>query len=76
MITTTINLPRELVAALDAIALRAGRSRSAVIRDALDEYARARRGSRPAWVGMIDDDGSLASTNVDEWMHADRQPMR
>lgn len=57
MITTTINLPRELVAALDAIALRAGRSRS-------------------AWVGMIDDDGSLASTNVDEWMHADRQPMR
>ena len=69
MIKTTINLPNEFVAALDAIALREGRSRSAVIRDALDEYARARRGSLPTWVGMIDDDdGSLTSANVDEWM--------
>ena len=76
MIKTTINLPDELLAALDAIALREGRSRSAVIRDALDEYARARRSALPAWVGMIhDDDGTLTSTNVHEWMHVHRQSM-
>lgn len=73
MIKTTVNLPRELVAALDAIALREGKSRSAVVRDALDEYTRARRGPLPAWVGMIEaDDGTLTSANVDEWLRENR----
>ena len=74
MIKTTVDLPRETLAALSAIAAREGRSRSSVMRDALDEYIGSRGRPLPEWIGSIDDDdGSLMSTNVDDWLRAHRQ---
>ena len=66
MIKTTVDLPRETLAALSAIAAREGRSRSSVMRDALDEYIRSRGRPLPEWIGSVhDNDGALASANVD-----------
>lgn len=64
---TTVALSRQTLDALNAIAAREGRSRSAVMRDALDEYMRMRQRPLPSWIAMIDDgDGSLTASNVDE----------
>lgn len=69
MIKSTFSIESDRMAALDAIAKQSARPKAELIRDALDEYIDRHARPFPAWIGMIDDDdGSLTSTNVDEWL--------
>jgi predicted transcriptional regulator len=71
----TIQLSQEQLTALEAMAKREGRSRSAIVRDAINRYIASDKGLWPAWIGMIkDDNGSLTSGNVDEWLRESWHP--
>ena len=75
MIKSTIYFEPNQVAALEALAKREGRPRAEIIRDAVDRYVVESGRQLPAWVGMIkDDDGTLTSDNVDEWLRANWHP--
>jgi predicted transcriptional regulator len=73
---TTIYITDEVMALLDAKARKERRPKAGLIREALAQYLACDEPKLPAWIGMIkDDDGSLTSENVDEWLrenwHAD-----
>ena len=75
MIKTTIHIPKDEMAALEAIAKREARPKAQVIREALSQYVAERGRKLPSWIGMIDeDDGSLTSENTEEWLKANWRP--
>jgi predicted transcriptional regulator len=75
MIKSTFYLASDRMAALDALAKQEARPKAEILRDALDEYLERHARPLPAWIGMIDDDDdSLTSTNVDEWLAAHWHP--
>ena len=72
---TTIYLTDELVAGLDAISKKNSRPKAGLIREALAEYIIDEGPALPSWIGMIEnDDGSLRSDNVDEWLKENWHP--
>ena len=72
---TTIYLTDELDSGLDAISKRKHRPKADLIREALAEYIDDEEPVLPRWIGMIkDDDGSLRSDNVDEWLKENWRP--
>ena len=70
---TTINLPDEEVAALDALARRESRPKAALIREAIDLYIADRPRPMPKAVGIFED-RDVDSTNIDEWLGANWRP--
>jgi hypothetical protein len=68
MIKTTVNLSSELLADLDALAKKEGRSRAATIRAALDQYLADYQPLSPV-VGIFDDH-EVDSTNLNDWLRA------
>lgn len=75
MIKSTFYLASDRMAALDALAKQEARPKAEILRDALDEYLERHARPLPSWIGMIDDDDdSLTSTNVDEWLAAHWHP--
>jgi len=72
---TTVYLTDEIESGLDAIARRRHRPKADLIREALSVYI---ADDEPAWprsFGMIkEDDGSLRSDNVDEWLKEHWRP--
>jgi predicted transcriptional regulator len=63
------------LALLESLAKREGRSRSAIVRDALTSYIVANPIPLPDWIGTIDkDDGTLTARNVKEWLRANWRP--
>lgn len=72
---TTLYLSEEQMAELDAHSQRSHRPKAQVIREALAEYLVDVRAPLPDWIGMIDDDDdSLTSENVDEWLRENWHP--
>ncbi len=75
MIKSTFYVASDRMAALDALSKQEARPKAEILRDALDEYLDRHARPLPSWIGMIhDDDGSLTSTNVDEWLGAHWRP--
>lgn len=75
MIKTTIHIPADEMAALEALAKSEARPKAQLIREALSQYVAERGRKLPDWIGMIeDDDGTLTSDNVDEWLRANWHP--
>jgi hypothetical protein len=89
MSARTVNIPEEELAALDAIAERESRPMDDLIREAVSQYLATRERTRPAGIGVIneeapnwprsigmirEDDGSLRSDNVDEWLKEHWRP--
>jgi hypothetical protein len=75
MVRTAIDIPKEKMAALEAIAERDARAKDEVILEALDQYLARRDLQLPDWIGMIrGDDGTLTSDNVDERLRANWHP--
>jgi len=68
---TSNYLTDELNLGPHASSKRKQRPNADLIREAVERYI-CDEGSRlPSWIGMIeDDDGSLTSANVDEWLRA------
>ena len=72
---TTIYLTEGLDSELDALSRRKHRPKADLIREALSEYIHDEQPALPRWIGMIkDDDGSLRSDNVDEWLKENWHP--
>ena len=75
MAETTIRIPDEKMAALEAIAEREARGKDDVILEALDLYLEQRERKLPDWIGSIDnDDGTLTARNTEEWLKANWRP--
>jgi len=71
----TIRFTEQELETLDELVRREGRSRSAIVRDAVGSYIAANPVPLPSWIGMIDnDDGTLTSRNVKEWLRANWHP--
>ncbi|MBM7515873.1 CopG family transcriptional regulator [Nocardioides nitrophenolicus] len=67
MVRTTIYLPEDLKAALEARAAAEGRTEADVIREALTEKLRGRgRTAREMRFGLYDSGASSTSTDVDQ----------
>lgn len=78
METTTLELPTEMRIALDEIAERSGRSRSALIHEAIHSFLRqqAQRSEDPDWprsIGMGATDVPQAA-DIDDWLAANWRP--
>jgi predicted transcriptional regulator len=72
---TTVYLTDEIESGLEAISRRKHRPKADLIREALAEYIAEEQPALPRWIGMIkDDDGSLRSDNVDEWLEENWHP--
>jgi hypothetical protein len=75
MIKSTIYFEPNQIAALEALAKQEGRPKAEIIRDAVDLYVSKSGRKLPSWIGIIkDDDGTLTSDNVDEWLQANWRP--
>jgi predicted transcriptional regulator len=61
---TTLYLPTELLAAYSALARRQHRAKAELMRDALREYAERQEQRLPKWIGMVEADGEVNSSNV------------
>ena len=74
MIKTTIHIPEEEMAALEAIARREDHPKAAVIREAIGRYVTENSRPRPEAVGIFDDT-EVDSTNLDEWLRENWNPV-
>jgi predicted transcriptional regulator len=70
----TLYIPSDLLAAYSALARREGRPRAAVMRDALRDFVERQEWELPSWVGALDIDDDVNSTNVKEWLAANGKP--
>lgn len=73
MVATTVDLPVELRRALAAAARESGRDEAEIVREALDDYLRARNRPRPRSVGMVDDP-ELNGVDTEDWLRANWRP--
>ncbi|HEY7029963.1 MAG TPA: CopG family transcriptional regulator [Thermomicrobiales bacterium] len=71
---TTLYLPSDLSAAYSALSRRQRRSQAEVMRDALREYAERQELPLPDWVGMVETDGEVNSTNAKDWLREHWRP--
>jgi predicted transcriptional regulator len=72
---TTVYLTDEIESGLEAISRRKRRPKADLIREALADYIADEQPALPRWIGMIkDDDGSLRSDNVDDWLKENWHP--
>jgi hypothetical protein len=71
---TTLYLPGDLVAAYSALSRRQRRSKAELMRDALREYAGRQEHDLPDWIGMVETDGEVNSTNVKDWLREHLNP--
>jgi predicted transcriptional regulator len=71
---TTIYLPDDLLAAYTAMSRQQRRPKAELMRDALREYAERRQQGIPGWVGMVETDGEVNSTNVKDWLREHWNP--
>lgn len=76
---TTVELPDDLVRALDAVAARTGRTRAELLGEAVRAYLRRERssGGAPDWprsIGMGEADGPAADA-IDEWLATHWEPL-
>jgi Arc/MetJ-type ribon-helix-helix transcriptional regulator len=86
MVTTQIDLPKDLLDAVQRTASQDGRDQADVVRDAIREYLRARtsadseRGALPepgpafSYSLGAGDDPDLDSRDIDEWLDAHWRP--
>jgi hypothetical protein len=70
---TTIYIPDEEMAALDALARRESRPKAALIREAIAQYVAKCRRPSPQAVGIFED-SEVDSTNLDDWLSANWRP--
>jgi predicted transcriptional regulator len=71
---TTLYIPGDLLAAYSALSRRQRRSKAELMRDALREYAERQAPALPDWIGMIETDGTVNSTNVKDWLSENWKP--
>lgn len=71
---TTLYLPDDLLAAYAAMSRRQRRPKAELMRDALREYAERHEHLLPDWVGMVESDGEVNSSNVKEWLREHWNP--
>ncbi len=77
---TTLHLPNELVARYSELSRRQRRSTEEIMRDALREYAASQMDAVPAayhlpgWIGMVETNGEVNSTNVKDWVDEHWKP--
>jgi metal-responsive CopG/Arc/MetJ family transcriptional regulator len=71
---TTLYLPDDLLATYSELSRRQHRSTEEIMRDALREYAASQMDERPeeyqlpGWIGMVETNGEVNSTNVKDWL--------
>jgi hypothetical protein len=73
VIKTTIHVPEEEMAALEARARREARPKAALIREAIARYVAEDCRPRPKAVGIFSDI-EVTSSNLDEWLRANWRP--
>ena len=72
---TTIYIPEEEMALLDARARKEKRPKAGLIREALALYLANEDQKLPAWIGMIDEPNSdLKAANAEDWLEANWKP--
>jgi predicted transcriptional regulator len=65
---TMLYLPGDLLAAYSALSRQQRRTKADLMRDALREYAERQEHRLPDWIGMVETDGAVNSTNVKDWL--------
>ena len=70
---TTIYIPDDQMAALDAMAKREARPKAQLIREAIELYVVDNAQPMPEAVGIFDD-VDVDSSNVDEWLRDNWRP--
>jgi hypothetical protein len=73
MIKTTIHIPPEEMAALEALAKREDRSKASIIREAIGRYVTESCPPLPEAVGIFEDT-EVDSTNLDDWLRENWHP--
>jgi metal-responsive CopG/Arc/MetJ family transcriptional regulator len=71
---TTLFIPVEIIAAINELAQRHGRSRGDLMREALQEYVEKHDQKLSDWIGIIDSEGEFDSTNVKAWLRDKWKP--
>jgi metal-responsive CopG/Arc/MetJ family transcriptional regulator len=69
----TVRLPPDLHRALKEMSKQTGRSRSALMRDAVDAYCQRLQARLPQSLGM-GSDPELSSTDIDAWLRDNWRP--
>jgi predicted transcriptional regulator len=70
---TTIYIPDDQMAALDAMAKREARPKAQLIREAIELYVTENAQPMPDAIGIFED-LEVDSTNVDDWLRANWRP--
>lgn len=73
MIKTTVHIPAEEIAALEALAKHEARSKAALIREAIGRYVTESCYQLPEAVGIFEDI-EVDSRNLDDWLRANGRP--
>jgi predicted transcriptional regulator len=71
---TTLYVPSELMAAYSSLSRQQRRSKAELMRDALREYAERQEQRLPDWIGMVETNGEVNSTNVKDWLREHWKP--